>query len=151
MHKRDREREEEREKERKRERGGGKRKNEKENWLGLHLAIHPSDGDVKPAFREEQTVSRHLVSHSSFLSSSSHTAQLLYTNSYTYSHPNLNFLQYTIHILIPHVMWSAQVVRDSPSIRLARNPKRVIVQWVGIGTHTLLYNIYRTVNQAHVN
>ena len=52
-----------------------------------------------------------------------------YTNSYTYSHPNLNFLQYTIQILIPHVMWSAQAVRDAKidhsqdSIRLVRNPK----------------------------
>ena len=33
--------------------------------------------------------------------------------SYTYSHPNLNFLQYTIQILVPHVMWSAQAVSDS--------------------------------------
>ena len=68
--------------------------------------------------------------------------QLHYTNSYTYSHPNLNFLQYTIQKLVPHVMWSAQVVRDfkntphsMPSIRLPRNPKHVIVQRVGIGTH----------------
>ena len=36
----------------------------------------------------------------------------VYTNGYTYSHPNLNFLQYTIQILVPHVMWSAQAVRD---------------------------------------
>ena len=35
------------------------------------------------------------------------------TNSYTYSHLNPNFLQYTIQILVPHVMWSAHVVRDS--------------------------------------
>ena len=27
-------------------------------------------------------------------------------------HPNLNFLQYTIQILVPNVMWSAQAVRD---------------------------------------
>ena len=39
------------------------------------------------------------------------TTQLHYTNSYTYSHPNLNFLKYTIPILVPHVMWSAPVVR----------------------------------------
>ena len=64
------------------------------------------------AFREEQAMSRHRVSPSLFLSSS-HTTQLHYTNSYTYSHPNLNFLQYTIQILVPQVMWSAQVVRDS--------------------------------------
>ena len=37
---------------------------------------------------------------------------LHYTNSHTYSHPNLNFLQYTIQILVPHVMWSAQAVRE---------------------------------------
>ena len=108
----------------------------------LLLAIRPSDGDVKPgcplgAFREEQAMSRHWVSPSPFLSSSSHTTQLLYTNSYTYSHPNLNFLQYTIQILIPHIMWSAQVVRNLKIDHtqrhlscLAWNP------WVGIGTHT---------------
>ena len=37
---------------------------------------------------------------------SSHTTELHCTNSYTYSHRNLNFLQYTIQILIPHVMLS---------------------------------------------
>ena len=78
--------------------------------------IRPSAEDVKPggplgAFREEQVMSRHRVSPSPFLSSSSHTTQLHYTNSYTYSHPILNFLQYTIQILVPHVMWSAQAVR----------------------------------------
>ena len=84
-----------------------------------NVLSHPSDGDVKPggplgAFREEQAMSRHRVSPSPFLSSSSsHTTQLHYTNSYTYNHPNLNFLPYTIQILIPHVMWSAQVVCDS--------------------------------------
>ena len=80
-------------------------------------AICPLDGDVKPgdplgAFREEQAMSKHWVSPSPFLSSSSHTTQLHYTNSYTYSHPNLNFLPYTIQILVPHVMWSAPVVHD---------------------------------------
>ena len=112
----------------------------------LLVAICPSDGDVKPggplgAFRDEQAMSWHRVSPSHFLSLSSHTTQLHYTNSYTYSHPNLKFLMYTIQILIPHAMWSAQVVRHSKIdhtqsfIRLARNPKCVIVQWVGIVTH----------------
>ena len=41
------------------------------------------------------------------------TTQLHYTNTYTVSHPNLNFLQYAIQILIPHVTWSAQVVHES--------------------------------------
>ena len=83
----------------------------------LLIAIRPSDGDVKPggplgAFKKEQAMSRHRVSPSPILLSSSHITQLHYTNSYTYSHPNLNFLQYTIQILVPYVMWSAQVVRD---------------------------------------
>ena len=78
----------------------------------LLIVISPADGDVKPggplgAFREEQAMSRHRVSPSPLLSSSSHTIQLHHTNSYTYSHPNLNFLQYTVQILVPHVMWSA--------------------------------------------
>ena len=84
----------------------------------LLIVIRPSDGDVKPdgplgAFREEQAMSQHQVSHSPFLSSSSHRTQLHYTNTYTYSHLNHNFLQYTIQILVPHVMWSAQAVHDS--------------------------------------
>ena len=81
----------------------------------LLIAIRPSDGDVKPggplgAFREAHAMSR--VAPSPSLSASSHTTQLHYTNSYTYSHPNLNFLQYIIQILVPHVMWSAQAVRE---------------------------------------
>ena len=35
------------------------------------------------------------------------------TGNYISLDHNLNFLQYTIQILIPHVMWSAQAVRDS--------------------------------------
>ena len=82
------------------------------------IAIRPSDGEVKTgdplsAFREKQAMSRHRGSPSPFLSSSSHTTQLHYTNIYTYSHLNLNFLQYTTQILIPHVMWSAKAVSDS--------------------------------------
>ena len=100
----------------------------------LSIAIRPSDGDVKPGgplgtFREEQAMSRHLVSPSPFLSSLSHTTQFgrhqvspsPFLSSFsrrtqlrcTYSHPNLNFLQYTIQTLVPHVMWSAQAVCDS--------------------------------------
>ena len=116
------------------------------DYIVLLIAIRSLDGDIKPggplgAFREEQAMTRHRVSPSPFLSSSFHTTQL----HYTYSHPNLNFLQYIVQILVPHVMWSAQAVRDSerphltPSISLAWNPKRVIVQWVGTGTHSHTY------------
>ena len=70
-----------------------------------------SDGDVKPghplgAFREEQAMSRLRVSPPS-LSSSSHTLQHNYTTQTLTHTVTLKFLQYTIQILIPHVMWSA--------------------------------------------
>ena len=73
-----------------------------------------------------------------------HTTQLHYTNSYTYSHPNLNFLQYTIQIpvLVPHVMWSAQAVHELKIDHTQRHlsalcrTRSTQVQWVGIGTHT---------------
>ena len=63
----------------------------------LLIAIRPSDGDVKPggplgAFQEEHAMSRQRASPSPFLSSSSsHTTQSHYTNTNTYSHPNLTF------------------------------------------------------------
>ena len=109
------------------------------------IAIRPSDGDVKPdgplgTFREEQAMSRHRVSPSPFLPSSSHTTQLHYTNSDTYSHPNLNFLQHctdtfpTRKVVCPSGAWFENRPHLTLSIRLARNPKRVIVQWVGIET-----------------
>ena len=85
----------------------------------LLIAIRPSDGDVKPggplgSFREEQAMSRHRVTLFSLLFIIiPHNTILHYTNSYTYSHHNLTLLQYTIQILIPHVMRSAQAVRDS--------------------------------------
>ena len=117
----------------------------------LLIAICPSDGDVKPggplgAFREKQAMSRHRVSPSPFFSSSSscHTTRLHYTNSYTYSHPNLNFLQYTNtdtrptrNVVCPSGAWIENRQHSTPSIRLERNPKHEIMQWVGIGnTHT---------------
>ena len=75
------------------------------NKTGAWTVCANIPGGPLGAFQEEQAMSRHRVSPSLFLSSSSHTTQLHYTNSYTYSHPNLNFLQ-----LVPHVMWSAQAV-----------------------------------------
>ena len=93
-------------------------------------------------FREEQAMSRHRVPPSPFPSSSSHTTQLHYANSYTYSHPNLNFLQYTLQILVPHVMCSAQAVRElkiyhaQRHLSALRGTRSTQVHWVGIGTHT---------------
>ena len=126
------------------------------------ITIRPSDGDVKPggplgAFREEQAMSRHRISPSPFLSSSSsssHTTQLHYTNS----HPNLNFLQYTIQILVPHAMWFGPSGASfenrpylMPSIRLVRNPKRVIVQWVGTGTEIILNSCPYSESYGQIN
>ena len=113
----------------------------------LLIAIRPPDEDIKPgcplgAFREEQTMSQHRVSPSPILSSSSHTPQSHYTNSYTYRHPNFNFLQHCTDTLPTRNV----VVRDSknrpdlmPSICLVQNPKHVIVQWVGIRTDRQIF------------
>ena len=43
-----------------------------------------------------------------------------------------------LQILVPHVMWSAQVVRELKIDHTQHHlstPKHIIVQWVGIGTH----------------
>ena len=81
------------------------------------IAIRPSDGNVKPggplgASLEEQAMIRHRVSTFSLpiIIVIPHNTIILHKNSYTYSHPNLNFLQYTIQILVPHVMWSVQAI-----------------------------------------
>ena len=104
----------------------------------LLIAIRPLDGDIKPggplgAFQEEQAMSRHRVSPSPFLSSSSHTTQTV-THTVTLTSTSYN----TVQILFPHVMWSAHAVRDSKIDQTQRHLSalRVIVQWVGIGTHT---------------
>ena len=82
-------------------------------YIVLLTAIRPSNGDVKSggllgAFREEQAMSRHQVSPSPFLSSSSsHTTQTV-THTVTLTSTFYN----TAQILFPHVMWSAQAVRD---------------------------------------
>ena len=100
----------------------------------LLIAIRPSDGDVKPggplgAFREEQAMSRHWVSPSPFLSSSSHTTQpQLSPVHYTDTHPTRN-------VICPSSAGFKNRPHLTPSIHLAWNPKHAIVQWVGIGTH----------------
>ena len=69
-------------------------------------------------------------------------------HNYTYSHPNLNFLQYTIQLLrptrnvvCPSGAWFENRPHSTPSICPMWNPKRVIVQWVGFGTHTRLFEV----------
>ena len=72
-----------------------------------------------------------------------HNTITVHKHFHTHSHHNLNFPQYTIQILVPHVMWSAQAVCewkiDHTSYHLSSlrgTPKRLIVQLVGIRTHT---------------
>ena len=91
-------------------------------------------------------MSRHRVSPSPFLSlSSSLKTQLHYTNSYTYSHSNLNFLQHYTdtlprrNVVCPSGARFENRPHSMPSIRLVRYPKRIIVQWVGIRTHTQIF------------
>ena len=109
----------------------------------LLIAIRLSDRDVKPgdplgAFREQQAMSWHRVSRSPFLSSSSsHTTQLHIQSSLpqlpivhnTDTHPTHN-------VVCPSGALFENRPHSMPSIHLAWNPKHVIVQWVGIGTHT---------------
>ena len=114
----------------------------------LLIAIRPLHGDVKPggplgAFREEQATSRHRVSPSPFLSSSSssHTTQLQCTNTHTVtltstSYKTVLILSPTLNVVCPSGALFENGPHSTPSIRLERNPKRVIVQWVGIETHT---------------
>ena len=42
----------------------------------------------------------------------------------------------TCNVVCPSGAWLENKPHSTPSIRLGRNPKHVIVQWVGIGTHT---------------
>ena len=85
-----------------------------------------------------------------------HPTQLHYTKSYSYSHPNLNFLQHctdtlpTRNVVCPSDVWFENRPHLTPSIRLARNPKHVIVQWVGIRTDRhLWYRIQGCAKVAH--
>ena len=94
----------------------------------LLIVIRPSDGDVKSggplgAFREEQAMSRHRGLLSPFFHHHHrHSTQHNYiTQTVTHSHPNLNFLQYTMQILVPHLKWSAQAVRDSKIDHIQRH------------------------------
>ena len=53
-----------------------------------------------------------------------------YSTLYRYSHPTRN-------VVCPSGAWFENRPHSTPPIRLAWNPKHVIVQWVGIGTHTI--------------
>ena len=110
----------------------------------LSIAIRPSVGDVKPggpldAFREEQAMSRHRVSPSPFVSSSSNTTQTLTHTVTLTSLPPIHYTDTrpTRNVACPSGAWIENRPHSTPSIRLARNPKRVVVQWVGVRTHTL--------------
>ena len=113
----------------------------------LLIAIRPSDGDVKPG-GPPWCFSRKAGYEAApgFTFSLPFIIIPHYTNSYTYSHPNLNFLRCTIEILVPHVMWSAQAVRElkidhtQRHLSALRGTRSTQVQWVGIGTHTFNYN-----------
>ena len=113
------------------------------------IAICPSDGDVKPggplsAFREEQATSRHRVSPSLFLSSSSHTPQHNYTTqttTHTVTLSSIPTVPYTdtrprCNVVYPSGAWFENRPCSMPSICPVQNLKCIIVQWVGIGTHT---------------
>ena len=68
----------------------------------------------------------HLTQHDYTTQTVTHTV-ILTSTSYS-----------TLHRYLSHTSgaWIENRPHSMPSIRLARNPKHVIVQWVGIGTHT---------------
>ena len=116
----------------------------------LLTAIRPSDGDVKPggplcAFHEEQAMTRHQVSPSPFHSSSSRTPQHNYTTqrathtvtlTSTFSSTLYRYSSHTRNVVCPNGAWFENRPHSTPSIRPGRSPRRVIVQWFGIWTHT---------------
>ena len=116
----------------------------------LLIAIRQSDGNVK-AWRPPLCFSRRAGYEPAPGSTFSlpiiiiiiiphNTIRLHNTDRYAYSHPNLKFLQHytdtlpTHNVVCPSGAWFENRPHLTPSIRLARNPKRVIVQWVGIRT-----------------
>ena len=99
-------------------------------WAGTRFHLLPS-------------FHHHPIQHNYTTQTVTHTVILTSTSYSTlYSHPNLNFLQYTIQILVPQVMWFAQAVCelkiDHTQCHLSalRGTRSTQVQWVGIGTHT---------------
>ena len=113
----------------------------------LLIAIRPSDGDVKPgallgAFREEKAISRHRVSPSPFLPYIiiPHNTITLQKQLHLHS-PQLSPVHYTDthptrNVVCPSGAWFENRPYLTPYTRVSWNPKRVMVQWVGIGTHT---------------
>ena len=105
-------------------------------------------------------MSRHRVSPSPFLSSSSssHTTQKHYTNSYTYSHPNLNFLPYTIHthptrnVVCPSGARFENRPHSTPPIRLWRGPeaRNSAVGWHW-NTHTHTHTDFKLLFQMPIH
>ena len=121
----------------------------------LLITIRPSHGDVKPgsplgAFREELGMNQHRVSPYPFLSSSSPTQYNYTTHTVTLTSTSYSTLfRYCIHstrnVVCPSGAWFENRSHSTSSIRLAQNPKHVIMQWVGIATHThTLLSIYPT-------
>ena len=113
----------------------------------LFIVIRPSDGDVKPggplgAFREEQGMSRApdftfslpiIIPHNTIITLQKQLQ--LSPVHYTDTCPTRN-------VVCPSGAWIENRPHSTPSIRLARNLKHIIVQWVGIGTHTVWEILY---------
>ena len=86
--------------------------------IELLIAIRPSDGDVKAggppwcfSRRAGYEPAPGFTFYLPFIIIPHNTITL--HKQLHFSHPNLNFLQYSIQILVPYVMWSAQAVRVS--------------------------------------
>ena len=76
----------------------------------------------------------HSTQHNYTTQTLTHTVTLTWLPPirYTDTHPSHN-------VVCPSGAWIENRPHSMPSIRLAQNPKHVIVQWVGIRTHTHTY------------
>ena len=116
----------------------------------LLIAIRPSDGDVKPGgslgvFDKSRLwagTGFHLLPSFHYHPTLHNTVTLHKQLHIQSPYPQLPTVHYydtrpTRNVVCPSSAWFENRPHSISSICLVQNPKRLIVQWVGIGTHTL--------------
>ena len=125
----------------------------------LLTEIRPSDGDVKPGGPLGLFEKRRLWAGTGFHLLPSfhyhhHTITLHKHLHIQPTSPQLLPVHYTDirpthNVVCPNGAWIENWPHSMPSIRLAWNPKRIIVQWVGIETHTHTHTYFCNFGQMH--
>ena len=134
----------------------------------MMIAIRPSNGDVKPGGPLVLFEKNRLRAGTGF-----HLLPIFHHHHHHHHHPTLHN-KITLHkqlhvqsplpelptihytdtrptrnVVCPSGAWFENRPHLTPSIHLAWNPKRIIVQWVGIGTHTLFRSITLRYNKFY--